>query len=66
MGTLKKIINFFKKGWNKFKEIIVTKEWIFSFPAFAFAIIALVFHSLIGFFCLVVWIITLLYNTDEE
>jgi hypothetical protein len=57
--SLKKILAWVLK-------IITTKEWIFTYPYVLLVLVIFIAHSLWAFLALALWVITVIYNTDEE
>jgi uncharacterized membrane protein len=61
-----KILKFLKSAWQGFIKVIMTKEWLFSYPATLFIIVLFISHSLWALAALALWVITIIYNTDGE
>jgi len=61
-----KTLALLKKFYEWFVKLITTKEWIFTYPAVLFLFLIFVTKNLWMFLALAVWILTVIYNTDEE
>ncbi len=63
---MKKVLDFLKKAWEYFEKLITTKIWLLAFPLFVIAISAAVCKSMLLTLMTALWIVTIVYNTDEE
>lgn len=61
-----KTLALLKKFYEWFVKLVTTKEWIFTYPAVLFLFLIFVTKNLWMFLALAVWILTVIYNTDEE
>lgn len=61
-----KAIALLKKFYEWFVKLILMKEWIFTYPSVLLVLVIFINHSLWAFLALALWVITIIYNTDEE
>jgi hypothetical protein len=63
---MKAILEKIKLFWGKFVVLSNKKNFVFGFPLAVLTTIALCTRSLLVILTLVVWIVTIVANTDEE
>lgn len=60
-----KALGLLKKFWDWFIKLITTKEWIFTYPFVLLILVIFISHNLWVFSALALWVITIIFNTDE-
>jgi hypothetical protein len=63
---MEKIFEVLKRFWRWSRGLTTQKEWIFTFPTVIFALLAFILHSIIMAIVLIIWIVTIIHNTNEE
>lgn len=55
-----------KKFAEWFIKLVTTKEWVLTYPTILLVLVIFFSHNLWAFLALALWVITIIYNTDEE
>ena len=63
---MKKNIELVKKFWLWFIKLSNKKDFLYGYPLFVLASVAVATSNILAFLSVVIWILVIIVNTDES